>query len=192
MEAFKVIKSFQDAWICADKWQLLTFLIAAYAAAKCIYGKLQEVCSSGFCLLEKYRAVMNKKEHDQENIETIDELRAGIQACNDKINVISHMLLELKEIIENNEKKNAAEHQAMEEQRNSARRETLKQQLYVLYYKYRDREAREGKQELSSVEYEGFWSMFHEYEEPPLNGNGQIHSTVEPYMRGFVENPDRE
>ena len=59
-------------------------------------------------------------------------------------------------------------------------------------YKYRDRAEREGKRELSSVEYEGFWSMFHEYESPPLNGNGQVHSVIEVYMRGFAENPSRE
>ena len=135
---------------------------------------------------------MNRREHNQKNIEMIDELKSEIRKCNDKMNVISTMMVELKTIIEQNDKKNSAEHMEMERQRNNVRRENLKQELYAAYYKYRDRAEREGKRELSSVEYEGFWSMFHEYESPPLNGNGQVHSVIEVYMRGFAENPSRE
>ena len=57
---------------------------------------------------------MNRREHNQKNIEMIDELKSEIRKCNDKMNVISTMMLELKTIIEQNDKKNSAEHMEME------------------------------------------------------------------------------
>lgn len=173
-------------------WQTVTVLVLVYEFIKIALCKVKAVNSFGFNLLEKYRTRMNRREHNQKNIEAIDELRIEIKKYNDKINAISTMIIELKEIIEKNEERNSEEHMEMENRRNEARRETLKQELYAAYYKYRDRAEREGKRELSPVEYEGFWSMFHEYESEPLNGDGQVHSVVEVYMRGFVESPDRE
>lgn len=96
------------------------------------------------------------------------------KATRDKINVLSQMILELQQILD-----------TMEDRRINARRETLKQQLYNLYYKYRERAEQTGKMTLSKCEYDQFWTAFKEYESPPLNGDGLIHSIVEVYMLGF-------
>lgn len=39
---------------------------------------------------------------------------------------------------------------------------------------------------LSKCEYDQFWTAFKEYETPPLNGDGFIHSIVEVFMLGFT------
>ncbi|MBS6955579.1 MAG: hypothetical protein KH230_20380 [Enterocloster asparagiformis] len=192
MDILTSFTDFYDVWKRIDKWLLISLLILGFEIVKIIMGHLHKAGAGSFKFLEKYREFMNRREHNQKNIEMIDELKSEIKKCNDKMNVISTMMVELKTIIEQNDKKNSAEHMEMELQRNNARRENLKQELYAAYYKYKDRAEREGKRELSSVEYEGFWSMFHEYESPPLNGNGQVHSVIEVYMRGFIENPNRE
>lgn len=93
----------------------------------------------------------------------------------DKFNVLSMMLQEIEKKMDD-----------MEDRRNNARRETLKQQLYNLYYKYKERAETTGEMVLSKCEYDQFWTAFHEYESEPLNGNGLIHSVVEVYMRGFI------
>lgn len=93
----------------------------------------------------------------------------------DKFNVLSQMLQEIEQKMD-----------SMEERRNNARRETLKQQLYNLYYKYKERAKATGEIVLSQCEYDQFWTAFHEYESDPLNGDGLIHSVVEVYMRGFT------
>lgn len=192
MNILTAYNDFYDVWNKIDKWLLITFLVLGYELIKLIMQSMNKAGLDGFKFLEKYRNYMNRREHNQKNIEMIDELKSEVKKCNDKMNVISTMMVELKNIIEQNDKKNSSEHMEMERQRNNARRENLKHELYTAYYKYRDRAEREGKRELSSVEYEGFWSMFHEYESPPLNGNGQVHSVIEVFMRGFVENPIRE
>lgn len=192
MDILTAFTNLYEVWNKIDKWLLLTVVVLAYELIKLIIHHMHKAGLDSFKFLEKYRDYMNRREHNQKNIEMIDELKSEIKKCNDKMNVISTMMVELKTIIEQNDKKNSAEHMEMERQRNNARRENLKQELYAAYYKYRDRAEREGKRELSSVEYEGFWSMFHEYESPPLNGNGQVHSVIEVYMRGFAENPSRE
>lgn len=192
MDILVAFNEFRSALSSVNAWQTLTVLILAFELIKITLCKVKDVNSFSFSLLEKYRERMNRREHNQKNIEAIDELRIEIKKCNNKINSISSMIIELKEIIEKNETRNSEEHMEMENRRNEARRETLKQELYSAYYKYKDRAEREGRRELSPVEYEGFWSMFHEYESEPLNGDGQVHSVVEVYMRGFVESPDRE
>lgn len=101
--------------------------------------------------------------------------KADTKVTRDKFNVLSQMLQEIEQKMDN-----------MEERRNNARRETLKQQLYNLYYKYKERAEDTGEMVLSKCEYEQFWTAFREYESEPLNGNGLIHSVVEIYMRGFI------
>ena len=192
MDTLTALTDLYTIWANVDKWLLITCFILGFNLLRIIARHLHKAGLYSFHFLEKYRDYMNRREHNQKNIEMIDELKSEIRKCNGKMNVISTMMVELKTIIEQNDKKNSAEHMEMERQRNNVRRENLKQELYAAYYKYRDRAEREGKRELSSVEYEGFWSMFHEYGSPPLNGNGQVHSVIEVYMRGFAENPSRE
>lgn len=118
---------------------------------------------------EKLTSIMNDIRDIKESGKTDNKV------TRDKFNVLSQMLQEIEHKMDD-----------MEERRNNARRETLKQQLFNLYYKYKEHAEATGEMVLSQCEYEQFWTAFHEYESEPLNGDGLIHSVVEVYMRGFT------
>lgn len=118
---------------------------------------------------EKLTAIMTDLKEIKESNQTDNKV------TRDKFNVLSQMLQEIEQKMDD-----------MEERRNNARRETLKQQLYNLYYKYKERAETTGEMALSRCEYDQFWAAFHEYESEPLNGDGLIHGVVEVYMRGFI------
>lgn len=125
-------------------------------------------------------SMLHKHEEKLNSIMTdIKEIKEANKVDNkvtrDKFNVLSQMLQEIEQKMD-----------SMEERRNNARRETLKQQLYNLYYKYKERAEETGEMVLSKCEYDQFWTAFREYESKPLNGDGLIHSVVEIYMRGFT------
>ena len=111
---------------------------------------------------EKLTSIMNDIRDIKESGKTDNKV------TRDKFNVLSQMLQEIEHKMDD-----------MEERRNNARRETLKQQLFNLYYKYKERAEATGEMVLSQCEYEQFWTAFHEYESEPLNGDGLIHSVVE-------------
>ena len=104
---------------------------------------------------EKLTSIMNDIRDIKESGKTDNKV------TRDKFNVLSQMLQEIEHKMDD-----------MEERRNNARRETLKQQLFNLYYKYKERAEATGEMVLSQWE--------------PLNGDGLIHSVVEVYMRGFT------
>ena len=71
---------------------------------------------------EKLTSIMNDIRDIKESGKTDNKV------TRDKFNVLSQMLQEIEHKMDD-----------MEERRNNARRETLKQQLFNLYYKYKER-----------------------------------------------------
>lgn len=125
-------------------------------------------------------------EHEEKLNSIMEDIRemkesnkADAKVQRDKMNVLNQVLIEIKGVMDE-----------MEQRRNDARRETLKQQLYNLYYKYKERAEKTGIMILSKCEYDQFWTAFKEYESPPLNGDGLIHSIVEVFMLGFTVEDD--
>ena len=96
---------------------------------------------------EKLTSIMNDIRDIKESGKTDNKV------TRDKFNVLSQMLQEIEHKMDD-----------MEERRNNARRETLKQQLFNLYYKYKERAEATGEMVLSQCEYEQFWTAFHESE----------------------------
>lgn len=65
-----------------------------------------------------------------------------------------------------------------------------KDRLYQSYIYYKNRsKANGGIKEWTTIESDGFWSLFSDYESN--GGNGKVHETVEPYMREFVINDNK-
>lgn len=72
----------------------------------------------------------------------------------------------------------------MQEKNRQSKQVEYKDQLYQAYMFYKERAESTGRKEWSKIEYDGFWSMFNDYES--YGGNGYVHKIVEPYMREFV------
>ena len=151
-------------------------VFAAVLAAMMVVTQLGNIFVK-FCDLIGFETkwTIKKKEESSMLLKHEEKLTSIMNDIRDKFNVLSQMLQEIEHKMDD-----------MEERRNNARRETLKQQLFNLYYKYKERAEATGEMVLSQCEYEQFWTAFHEYESEPLNGDGLIHSVVEVYMRGFT------
>lgn len=107
---------------------------------------------------ENLKALQEKQEEDvKQSIEHDKRIKNDLQIVSEKVDNIATTL-------DNMEKKN-----------NTTEMKKLKEKLVAYYNKYKD------IGEWSYVEKEVFWDLFEDYES--RNGDGFVHSTIEPVMR---------
>lgn len=109
---------------------------------------------------ENLKALQEKQEEDvKQSIRHDKIIKEDLKVVSDKVDAIANTL------------------DSMEKKNNTTEMKKLKEKLVAYYNKYKD------IGEWSYVEKEVFWDLFEDYE--ARGGDGFIHSTVEPVMRGL-------
>ena len=82
MDTLTALTDLYTVWGNIDKWLLITCFILGFNLLRIIARHLHKTGLYSFHFLEKYRDYMNRREHNQKNIEMIDELKSEIWKWN--------------------------------------------------------------------------------------------------------------
>lgn len=151
------------------------------------------------------KSAVEKKKHEDEQNAKIQELRDAINNYKtsenstyiDLSNCVNNLTVAVNALsttVDNMNKDLAVIHseldsikdeqQIQKELNASSRKAQYKEILYKAYYVYKNRAEESGKKEWTEIEYDGFWTMFRDYEK--YDSNSFLHTQIEPYMRQFI------
>lgn len=190
MDFLSSFDSFHVLWNNTDKWQMITFIIVGCSLLHLIYKKAVHAGLCSLNILEKYRQIMNKREHDRENISKIDDIGKSLKISIEKINVMSQMIIDLSHQIQHNEDENIREHQELKEHQRKDQLTAAYDRLAQAYRYYKNRaddpscQQFTGRKEWTCIEKTGFFMMLDNYHEN--GGDTYSHSVIEPYFQDWI------
>ena len=95
MDTLTALTDLYTIWANVDKWLLITCFILGFNLLRIIARHLHKAGLYSFHFLEKYRDYMNRREHNQKNIEMIDELKSEKMCIRDRFYPVESVFIKV-------------------------------------------------------------------------------------------------